>query len=362
MKQRVIINIAVLLGGAVLMALEVAGFRIIGRTFGSALRETTTVIAVFLVAMTAGYWLGGRIGDRRPRLDTLALVMLIASATLLLIPQLDALLSGRISSTANLSVHAFLATAALFAIPTVALATISPIAIRLQSHDTEHSGRVAGTISALSTIGSVIGSVVTAFFLIDWLGSINQTVLLLGIISAAVALLVTAVATRDGARSFLERCIAPCSALLVMVGCFPLLSSRTVMPPGKHGTQVVFERDSAYHHVRVIDRAGGERDLYIDATLQSRLYRGDEHERGLVYPEHIHVARLLRPDTRRALFIGLGGGTITKQFVKYYDDTQVDAVEIDPLIAQAAAEYFGVKPAPRLNVAVADRPLRPDQR
>ncbi|MGZ8869066.1 MAG: spermidine synthase, partial [Thermoanaerobaculia bacterium] len=59
--ERLSIAVAVTLGGAVLMSLEVAAFRIIGKTFGTALTETTTVIAVFLTAMSIGYYLGGRI-------------------------------------------------------------------------------------------------------------------------------------------------------------------------------------------------------------------------------------------------------------------------------------------------------------
>src|SRR6266581_4595911 len=65
--ERTVLRVAVFLGGAMLMALEVAAFRMIGKTFGSALRETTAVIAVFLAAMSIGYWAGGMAGDRWPR-------------------------------------------------------------------------------------------------------------------------------------------------------------------------------------------------------------------------------------------------------------------------------------------------------
>ena len=353
---RYAVGLSVFIGGAVLMSLEVAAFRIIGRTFGSALRETTTVIAVFLVAMSIGYWLGGRLGDWRPRLATLAGVFVVAAATLLLVPQLDRALSDSISASGNLSLHAFFATTLFFAIPTVALAMVSPIAIRLFAHDTARAGSVAGSISALSTVGSVVGSVATAFVLIDLLGSINRTVLLLGAFAAMMALIVIVADTSPRVRMpFGERCVGATSGMLVLISILPFIASTSGgVPLTSEGTKVLFSRDSAYHQITVLDRPAGERDLVIDSTLQSRMYRGDTQERGLRYAEHVHVARLMRPDTRRVLFIGLGGGTLPKQFTRFYDDTVVDVVEIDPLVATTAREFFGVKESDRLRVHIGD--------
>src|SRR5438067_12465244 len=97
--ERVVLRIAVFLGGAMLMALEVAAFRMIGKTFGSALRETTAVIAVFLAAMSIGYWAGGMAGDRWPRPATVVAVLLSAAANLLYVPWLDAIVSPRIATS-----------------------------------------------------------------------------------------------------------------------------------------------------------------------------------------------------------------------------------------------------------------------
>ncbi|HEV3486264.1 MAG TPA: hypothetical protein VG106_12705, partial [Vicinamibacterales bacterium] len=84
--ERSAIYVVVFLSGALLMSLEIAAFRIIGKTFGSALRETTAVIAVFLAAMSVGYWAGGRVGDRWPRAGTLLASLLGAAALLLAVP------------------------------------------------------------------------------------------------------------------------------------------------------------------------------------------------------------------------------------------------------------------------------------
>src|SRR5712691_7869631 len=130
--QRVTVIGAVFLTGAALMALEVAAFRIVGRVFGTALRETTTVIAVFMTAMSIGYWGGGKVGDRWPFRRTLASVLLVAAMAISVIPWLDHSLSLRIAeSSASLSLHALIAGLALFFFPVLLLSAVSPIAIRL---------------------------------------------------------------------------------------------------------------------------------------------------------------------------------------------------------------------------------------
>jgi spermidine synthase len=297
--------------------------------------------------MSVGYAAGGRAGDRWPRVETLAATLLLAGTTLMFIPPLDGTLSGRIAATGNLSLHAFVVSTLLFAVPTMLLAAVSPIAVRLLARSAAESGSVAGGISGLSTIGSVAGSIAAAFFLIDAIGSIDRTVLLLGVCTAALALIL-AVPVR-------ARAIAALSAALLLTGGLAFIrTDRTSEAMTSEGTRVLFERDSPYHHVRVTQRPGRERDLYLDATLQARLYVGDPNDRGLQYPEYVHITRLIRPSVRRALLIGLGAGTLAKQFTRYYPDTTVDAIEIDPLVVEAAEKFFGVRAGERLRIHVGD--------
>jgi hypothetical protein len=121
---------------------------------------------------------GGRAGNSWPRANTLIAALLSAAATLLGVPWLDALLSPRIATSGlDFATHAFITTSLLFALPTLLFASISPIAVRLFTTTTGHSGSTAGSIAAISTAGSIAGSVITAFVLIDWLASITRTVI-----------------------------------------------------------------------------------------------------------------------------------------------------------------------------------------
>lgn len=357
--ERSALRTAVFNSGALLMALEVAAFRIIGKTFGSALRETTTVISVFLAAMAVGYWAGGRVADRRPRPSTLVGTLFVAAASLLLVPWIDAAVSPRISaSSLAMATHAFLATTVLFALPTVLLAATSPIAIRLFATTTGESGSTAGSISALSTTGSIAGSIVTAFFLIDWLESISRTVLFVALGVAATALLVLAAAHSE--RALVSRRVrlvftAAAWLLVAILGTTFVRSTlldRTLAEP-LPGTRIVYVGDSPYHRITVRDR-GPLRILYFNFAEQTRMFRNDPNGAGAPYIDAMHIAPLMRPQIRRVLMIGIGGGSALKQFLANYPDVTIDAVEVDPLVVKVAREHFGVKDDPRLRMHVAD--------
>jgi spermidine synthase len=75
---------------------------------------------------------------------------------------------------------------------------------------------------------------------------------------------------------------------------------------------------------------------------------------GLRYADSVHLARLMRPNVRRILIVGLGGGTLPKQFTHFYPDTTVDVVDVDPLVVDVARKYFQVQPDDRLRIHLSD--------
>lgn len=349
--QRVSVRTAVFLSGALLMALEVAAFRIIGKTFGSALRETTTVIAVFLAAMSGGYWFGGRVADRHPRPATLAMTLYLAAAILLAIPWIDAAVSPRIASSGlALATHAFLATTILFAVPSFLLAATSPIAVRLFATTTGESGATAGSISAISTAGSIAGSLLTAFFLIDWLASISRTVLFVAFGTLLTATLVVAASRRLRLAPSFAVLLVLAGAAIVVVRSASLDRALAAPLPG---TRMLFVGDSPYHHLVVRER-GPYRELYFNIAKQSRMRIGDPYGPGFPYTDAFHIAPLARPGIRRVLMIGLGGGTAAKQFSRFYPEARIDVVEVDPLVVRVAQRFFDVHAGERLRIHTGD--------
>jgi spermidine synthase len=89
--------------------------------------------------------------------------------------------------------------------------------------------------------------------------------------------------------------------------------------------------------------------------VQSRMWRSDPHGPGLEYADSVHITPLMRPGAiRRVLLIGLGGGTLLKQFARFYPEAEVDAVEVDPLVAQVAERFFDVRTSAKVRIHVAD--------
>ena len=352
--ERLALRVAVFAAGALLMALEVAAFRMVGKTFGAALRETTAVIAVFLAAMSLGYWVGGRAADRWPRASTLVATLAAATVALLFVPQIDAMFSTRIAgSRLALSTHAFVAAAILFAVPTFLLAATSPIAVRLFTISTGQSGSTAGSISALSTAGSIFGSVVTAFLLIDWLASITRTVMFVAAGTCLTALLVVAAGARADRQSRGARGAVALLLVVAAVLFFRSASLDAALLSPLPGTRLVFTGDSPYHRIVVQDR-GPVREMKFNFLVQSSMTRSDPSGPGLTYTDTFHIAPLLRPPARRILHIGLGGGTAARQFARFYPDAVVDIVEVDPMVVDVAKRHFGVTSGERLRIHVAD--------
>jgi spermidine synthase len=355
--ERTVLRIAVFLGGAMLMAIEISAFRMIGKTFGSALRETTAVIAVFLAAMSLGYWVGGRAGDRWPRAATLVAAFLSAASALLIIPWLDTWVSPRIAASGlDFAVHAFVATGLLFFLPTFFFASVSPIAVRLFAPSTSESGSTSGSIAAISTIGSIFGSVVTAFFIIDWLASIVRTVIFVSLFSFATAAVVMLVSVPGHTSLRRYGILALIAAVLVIIPTTALVYSGRIDYSPRPGTgwRVLFAGDSPYHHVIVREWPGHVRELVFNVGVQSRMIIGDPFGPGTAYTDSFYLAPLMRPTLRRVLIMGLGGGTTAKQFTHDNPNIIVDVVEIDPLVVDVAKRFFLVQPSDRLRIHLID--------
>jgi predicted membrane-bound spermidine synthase len=78
--------LVVFLSGAALMALEMAGARLVEPHFGSTIYVWGSIISVFMLALSIGYWGGGRYADKSPKIETLGTILLIAAVLVMVIP------------------------------------------------------------------------------------------------------------------------------------------------------------------------------------------------------------------------------------------------------------------------------------
>jgi len=361
------VRVSTFFAGAILMSLEILGFRIIGKTFGSALRETSVVIAVFLTAMSVGYYFGGRSADRRPTLRSFLSVLGLAAVMTALVPTLDRSLSSAVfASGLPLALHSTVVTVILFFVPTALLAAVSPFAIRLLSRSILHSGATAGSLSAISTMGSIVGSIGTAFVLIDYFESVHRTVYALSILTA---LLIIGTATTNRLALpgrfnlpvlWRTRRFEVISGAILMTCSLVAACSFVLAQP--FGTRVflrgtdnqgIFQRDSTFHHIIVRDH-DRFRTLYFDHHPQTQMNLDDRDTGGFPYTDIFHVPMIINPTIRNVLFIGVGGGTGPSTFVHHYPRVEVDAVDVDPVVLEVAQRFFGLQPGNRLKLFAED--------
>jgi predicted membrane-bound spermidine synthase len=162
--------------GAGSLGAEIAAVRLLAPYFGASTIVWANTIGVVLVALSIGYWLGGRLADRHPNMRGLCLLALAAAGLLALVPfAADPLLELAVDALDEISAGAFVgslfAVLVLVAVPVLLLGAVSPYAIRLAVSTIEEAGTVAGRLYAISTAGSLVGTLASALLLIPLVGT-----------------------------------------------------------------------------------------------------------------------------------------------------------------------------------------------
>jgi spermidine synthase len=327
--------------GMASLGAEIAAVRLLAPYFGASTIVWANTIGVVLVALSIGYWLGGRLADRRPEMRGLCLVALAAAGLLALVPfAADPLLDVAVDALDEISAGAFvgslLAVLVLVAVPVLLLGAVSPYAIRLALSSVEDAGTVAGRLYALSTAGSLVGTLVSALLLIPLVGT-RRTFL---IFALAIALVAVA-----GLRPLRRYALAP-AAIAVLIA-LPVGTLKAQTDSGR----VIFETETAYQYARVVERPDGSRQLELnEGQARHSLYDPDSVLTDDYWDEHLLLPFAGRavPPARIAL-LGNAAGTIARAYGHLFPRTRVDAVEIDAELSEIGRRYFDMR-GPRLHL------------
>jgi len=171
------LGLLVFVVGASSLGAEIAAARLVAPYFGASTVIWANTIATVLLALSAGYWLGGRLADRSPSLRGLCLLVVAAAVLLALAP-----LGGRPLLRASADaigtapgagevLGSLAAIVAIVAVPVALLGAAAPYAVRLSLPRVEDAGSTAGRLYAISTVGSLIGVWLSALVLIPFLGT-----------------------------------------------------------------------------------------------------------------------------------------------------------------------------------------------
>jgi SAM-dependent methyltransferase len=313
--------LTVFVTGAAVMTIEIVGTRIIGPVFGVGLFVWSALLAVTLAALASGYYAGGVLADRG--LTPTSLGSVTNAAGLLL--ALTSLVERAVLSVAEglgPRVGPLFGAALLFAPALLALGITGPIAVRLRTKSLSQAGRGLGSVYAVSTAGSLAGTLVVGFVAIPAFDANS-------ILTCAAGVLVLIGA---GAFALRKRPLA----LGLLIG--PVLISGPIDRPFSPGFKLLDKSQSLLGRVEVIDDQNrGVRFLRSDHSILGATYLRDGSP-GFGFVQVLKAIRFCRPAAKRLLNIGLGSGAVPSALGRL--GIQVDVVEIDPAIVRFAEKYF----------------------
>lgn len=349
---RVGLYLTVFLTGAAVMVIELLGTRMIAPFYGASLYVWSSLIAVTMMALALGYFTGGRWADRAKRTG-LSLIIACAGFLTLLIPWAarPVLLA---TDSLGLRAGAFMSALVLFSPSLFLLGMVGPFAIKLSTSNLAGVGASAGSVYGISTLGSVVGTLFLGFYLFPVVGS-REIFVGLGFILLLLAGLAACYEQKRLKRSLALLPIALLAA--IGVALWPHLTGASRAGSGNESFQILFERESLYGRVRVIDQPARDlRLLTADASTigAASISRGDNR---LAYQDIVPLIPALAPDMKRALLIGQGAGHMAMALGSRYGMV-TDTVEIDPAVATAATRYFGFTPTGRTIVGDARYEIR----
>ncbi len=377
--QGIWLIVLVLVAGAASLSIEFAASRLLAPYFGTSLFVWANLIGLILLYLTIGYYVGGRIADRYPRPVVLYSLTAVSALLTSLIPVISRpILSWSQLAFATYSIGVFygslVSVILLFAIPMILLGCVSPFAIRLCTAQVVRSGRTAGQLYAISTVGSIFGTFFPVFVLIPYLGTY------LTFFTTALALLLVSIVgilstqRRGGSRrdrKSLEQGkrfekkganTSLFSILLLIPMGLTLFGIRGPIKPvsGTNGGGVlVAEKESAYNYIQVV-RVGDEMQLVLNEGLAIHsIYNPDSvltngpWDYFLVAP-YFNKPSFTPQQVHKVAIIGLGAGTIPHEFTDVYGPSvSIDGVEIDGEIVNLGRKYFAMN-EPNLHVTVQD--------
>lgn len=192
MKRFLVYTIA-FLTGAVLLGLEIVASRVLAPYFGNSIFVWGSLISVFLLALSIGYFWGGSMADRYPSFTVLAMVVFVASVFVLVLP-LVYLPASRFMASLDLEfrLSVLLTSMLFFLLPSVLIGMVSPYMIKLSASELAVIGQTAGNIYSVSTMGSITGALGVSFFLIPVMGTRAIILLAGGMLILAGLLCLTA--------------------------------------------------------------------------------------------------------------------------------------------------------------------------
>jgi predicted membrane-bound spermidine synthase len=343
--------------GAIVMSFEMLGSRYLNPYFGSGIYTWAALISTVLIALMAGYFLGGTLADRTASPAVLAVTVIIGSLYLLALPAFaQAILEFVLAGVDDIRAGSLISALALMFFPVTFLGMYSPFAIRLLLRSAQRSGRVSGAVYGISTAGAIVGTLGTTFFLIPTIGSraITLTLGALGLAAGSALLALAHLRRRAGAALVVIALAAPTA---------PAGRADNLIDEGvrvamlERGDGRLAHIETPYNDVFITKR---QHQLVMSFQLKGWDYTEsvsnllDPDDLPLRYAQVMTIATVYPEAPRKILMLGLGGGSISTYLGRFMPEAAITTVEIDPGVITAAKTYFGLRETERMRYHAGD--------
>jgi len=313
--------------GYCLLTYELAAARVLAPSIGSSTYVWTGVIGVIIAALSLGFFVGGRLADKRDRAIDLVYLLLLASlmATITLVTY-DSILYAIVHTIKDSRIQAVVAALTLFAPTSFFIGTTSPYLAKLNVDSLKSTGRSVANLDMFNAIGGIAGTFVTGFILFGYIGS-HQAIGLVAVLLLALSWLIAPRVHRA------KRLIV--SGVLIMMALTPAANI-----PG------LISIDTASAHYGVISTFRDDRPVTGLITgptgTQSAVYQNGLSDPVFWYAQ---VVSRLTIDRQPDSILVLGGGafTLPQYFSERLPDAKIDVVEIDPELETISQQYFGYR-------------------
>ncbi|MGO8943662.1 MAG: spermidine synthase [Syntrophobacteraceae bacterium] len=380
-NSQVAILVSSMLIGAVIMALEMVWSRYLIPYFGDTIFTWASLISTVLIALMTGYFGGGYFSDNHLNQRGMLLILFFSSAYILCIPLYSDTLMVCISRTIiDVRYGSLLTSFIVIFIPVTILGMFTPYATRISIANISSSGRGSGLIYGFSTLGSVAGTLLVAFFLIPSIGSRKITFII-----SLVNLLVVMILSMDNlVRSYLKSKTMPgigvkyYLALLIIYIALVYLSisgvtfaSSDLFAPTKDYAYTAQNEsllssqyvgllesvESQYNNIKVYKSGSYVTMKFSRANSEfseSTINTSNSMELPLSYNRTIMAALAYSPDCKKILMVGLGGGAITRYINTFMPGVDITNVELDRDVIRLAKQYFGVQESNNFRIIESD--------
>lgn len=322
--------------GGCVMATELLGAKMLAPYFGSSLNVWASVLAITLGGLAAGYFLGGMLSFKSKNPLTLFYVLLGAAAFTILMPFSSKFILWAIGMN-SLDPAVIVSSICILFPPVFMMGMVSPLIIRAVTIDVDQSGKAAGAIYAISTVGGIIATFAFGFYVIPEFG-LTTPCIVSGIVLGIIPLFVIV----RQKQIFKAACFFLFCAWAISASSFKVQSDKI---------KIVYSEEGLLGQIMVLDYPHYTTDAKIDGysrwlfvnRISQTMYdsladENKQEEKYFTYVYRISDFADSMPKGSKALLLGLGGGSVAKRLIE--KGFEVDVCELDKRIAEVAKKYF----------------------